>query len=177
MLYTGPWHDAIVHLANPERVAVAKRIAGEDTDAPAAVGQARAGRSDPAQQLSAAAPGLGDWIGVCCEGETRAVLAYGPAFERRVRRAGSAGIVEAAIWVDPRWRRQGMAQALLQRCIAINRQTGVRCLVIEGLETDEALRKLLRRYAAGLAFARGACQAWLELGPAAAPIESPVFAR
>jgi GNAT superfamily N-acetyltransferase len=158
MLYTGPWHDAIVHLSAAERGVVAKRITGEDMELEAS-------------------HDLGDWIGVCGQGETRAVLAVQPAFERRGRRSGATGIVKAAIWVDPRWRRQGMAQALLQRCIAINRQSGVRCLVVEGLETDEALRKLLRKYATGLVFARGACHGWLELGPAAAPIEIPVFAQ
>jgi GNAT superfamily N-acetyltransferase len=84
--------------------------------------------------------------------------------------------MQVALWVAPQWRRRGMAQALLQDCITVSRKAGVRHLVFDGLDSDAALRQLLRRFSTDFVFAGGTCQAWLELGAVRAPVAATVLA-
>jgi GNAT superfamily N-acetyltransferase len=174
MLYTGPWHDAIVQLGAAQRVAVKQRIVRETAEAE--IGADVTGLAAHSSQSGSNETSDSDWIAVCASDEIRAVLVAEAVYARRGRSSGPATIVKVALWVEPQWRRRGMAQALLQRCIAVNRQAGVRHLAFDGLDNDEALRKLLRRFSADLVFAGKTCQAWLELGSITAPVATPVLA-
>jgi GNAT superfamily N-acetyltransferase len=175
MLYTGPWHDVIVGLNLAQRAALAKRIAQETAGSRPDAVQHDVGSSAQPLPRDLSMPLQGDWIGVRTNDGICAVLAHGATFERIGRRVGSPAIVEVAMWVDPQFRRRGMAVALVQQCIAIKRQAGASHLVFNGVENDEALRKLLRRFSTDLVFTCGTCQAWLELGAASAPATKPVL--
>jgi GNAT superfamily N-acetyltransferase len=174
MRYTGPWHDAIVRLDTARRVAVKKRILHETLCAE--IGEGVTARADHPSQPGLSEPSQSYWIGVRAGNDICAVLASVSAYERRERSSNQSPIMQVALWVSPKWRRRGMAQALLQECITDSRQAGVRHLVFDGLDGDDALRQLLRRFSTDFVFAGGTCQAWLELGAVAAPVAAPVFA-
>ncbi|MEZ5815562.1 MAG: hypothetical protein R3D44_00585 [Hyphomicrobiaceae bacterium] len=166
MLYTGPWHDAITDIDPADKSAIAGiarsiEKASKQGDAPAAPWLTThffdADGGNPAERR---------WIGVRVANDFAAVLTCTPAYQRREWIVSSPPVMRVAIWVEPQWRRRGMAQALLIRCISVNRRAGVRQLVFFDLDGDAAMRKLVCRFSADLLFMRGECQAWLELGTA-----------
>jgi GNAT superfamily N-acetyltransferase len=183
MLYTGPWHDAIIRLDTAQKVALAQRLAHQSAGTEA--GEPFAGSAVSTPNLDDRKPHssawlasawlASTWLGVYAEDDIRAVLVRSPTRVRRGWSSGPAPVVNAALWVDPQWRRRGMAHAMLQQCVANLRQAGVRHLVCDGLESDVAMRKLLRRFSADFIFVNGSCQAWLELGAVAAPVAQPVL--
>ena len=177
MLYTGPWRDAIVRLDAAQQIILRDRMARSTAAAPDNVEPPCWPILPAPADASAGSTGSqSTWIGLRVREDIAAALTFAPTYERRERHARGPTIMRVAIWVDPQWRRRGMALALLQHCVSINRAAGVRHLVFFGLESDAALRKLLCRFSADLIFTREGCQAWMELGPVAARVGRPIFA-
>jgi GNAT superfamily N-acetyltransferase len=115
----------------------------------------------PADQRGAGiAAGREGTFAVVVEEEIRACLHYSFA-----DRAARPGVCRVAVWVEPDWRRQGMASALLLRCMAMTRAHGRRNLVLDCVGADYGLRQLALRFSADLIFLERECHAWLELEP------------
>jgi hypothetical protein len=94
---------------------------------------------------------------ICVDGDTRAVAHYTICGTQNHR------FMRLLIDVPTAHRDDGLDIALLMRCTAIARRSGLRYVVIEDVDMNGM--KLARLASADLVFTKTGCQGWIEINP------------
>ena len=165
MLYTGPWHSSIIH-RDIERLAAFVQHDERRIESRASGASDYLCRLSPTDTVACQCiHSKSGSIGVVIDDVVRGSFVFRTTCCCARTHMKSNGVAEAAVWVEPDWRNRGIGLALLQGGLTAARHAGVRHLVFDGLGTDIAMRRLVRRFFVDFIFTNQDCQAWLDLTP------------